>query len=130
MQKIHHTDSGQQFIDMPPISPCSSCGLCCSHFRVSFPVGEIDQQGSNINVPITFAVKLNDFRAVMKGTEQGGRCVALEGECGKEGVKCSIYANRPSVCREFPVWDEQGKVNPKCNELREKHSLTKIDNLY
>lgn len=129
-QTINKTSEGQLFFDMPTSSPCSSCGLCCTHFRVSFPMGEIADQGSTINVPIHMVEKLNDFRAVMKGTTQkNGRCIALQGECGKEGVSCKIYANRPSVCREFFVWNEQGKVNPTCNQLRLANGLPLIKDL-
>ena len=127
---ISTTDNGQVFFDMPKESPCSNCGACCTHYRVSFPMGEIEGQGSNINVPADYVLKLNDFRAVMKGTDQSDkRCIALKGVCGQAGVQCSIYQNRPSVCREYAVWDEQGKANPRCNELRAKIGLTLIEDL-
>jgi Fe-S-cluster containining protein len=55
----------------------------------------------------------------MKGTEQGGqRCVALRGELGQPGVHCAIYEHRPSPCREFPTWMEDGAPNPDCQRLR------------
>jgi hypothetical protein len=39
----------------------------------------------------------------MQGTDQKNpRCVALQGEIGQV-VRCTIYAERPSPCREFAV---------------------------
>jgi Fe-S-cluster containining protein len=59
------------------------------------------------------------LRGCMKGTEQGGqRCVALRGELGQPGIHCSIYEHRPSPCREFPTWMEDGTPNPDCQRLR------------
>jgi Fe-S-cluster containining protein len=57
----------------------------------------------------------------MQGTNQANpRCVALTGEIGKQ-VGCSIYANRPSPCREFVAGDED--VNPFCDKARAKYGL-------
>jgi Fe-S-cluster containining protein len=47
--------------------------------------------------------KLDDFRRVMKGTDQAApRCAALSGTLG-EAVNCEIYAHRPTPCRDFGV---------------------------
>lgn len=128
MQKLIKTEDNLEFYDMTDDSPCSKCGLCCKHFRVSFPIGEIDGHGSNINVPISHVVKLNDFRAVMKGTDTvEKKCIAFKEENGY--TSCAIYQNRPSGCREFPVWEKDGSVNPKCNELRKKAGLSLIQSL-
>jgi Fe-S-cluster containining protein len=54
----------------------------------------------------------------MKGSNQvPRRCTALIGEVGKQ-VACSIYENRPTPCREFAVYLDDGTPNPKCDELR------------
>ncbi len=54
----------------------------------------------------------------MKGTgSKPVRCIALEGEVGKQ-VSCSIYAQRPSPCREFDVLEADGSPNPRCAALR------------
>jgi uncharacterized protein len=120
-------EDGRSFFDMPndpKENPCSDCGLCCSHFRIGFYAGEVEG-GLGGFVPSEKVIKFNDVRAVMKGTENGGRCIALTGEIGKN-VGCSIYHNRPTPCREFPVWEENGRANAKCNELRQKHGLPTI----
>jgi Fe-S-cluster containining protein len=59
----------------------------------------------------------------MKGTLRGLiRCVALEGEIGKS-VRCRVYANRPSTCREFAVSWEEGKHHELCDRARMAHGL-------
>ncbi len=122
--KINQED-GRVFIDMAESdeNPCLDCGVCCNHFRISFYFGEMDIQEAGF-VPSEMTSKVNDFFACMKGTEAGGRCIALEGNAGEKNIRCTIYHNRPSPCREFPVWLDNGEPNPKCNELREKAGLS------
>jgi Fe-S-cluster containining protein len=108
-------------------SPCTSCGACCAHFRVSFYFGELESQPGGW-VPIALTSKVNHFRAAMKGTESGAcRCVALRGELGKPGVTCSIYPQRPSPCREFSAWDEDGRPSPNCQRLRTALGLPALE---
>lgn len=118
-------DDGRVFIDMPnnDKNPCLTCGACCNYFRISFYHGELEG-GLGGFVPNERANKLNDFFAVMKGSECGGRCNALIGEIGKE-ISCAIYSNRPTPCREFPVIVD-GKINPECNKARIKNGLKEI----
>lgn len=54
----------------------------------------------------------------MKGTDSfPPRCIALEGEVG-QAVRCSIYDQRPLVCREFNEYEPDGSPNPTCFKLR------------
>ena len=129
MQKIIQIkrvqDDNRVFIDMADddANPCKSCGVCCSHFRVSFYMGELSGSSGG-QVPAELTSKVNDFHACMKGTESGnGRCISLLGELGKPGIGCAIYANRPTPCREFPVWLDDGTPNPDCQRLRAKNGL-------
>ncbi|MEY4139674.1 MAG: hypothetical protein RLZZ371_1856 [Pseudomonadota bacterium] len=118
-------DGNRSFIDMPdsPDNPCTACGACCAKPRVSFYCGELTG-GSGGIVPADMASKVNEVIACMKGTESGnGRCIALVGELGKTGISCSIYANRPSTCREFANWLEDGSPNPDCQRLRAQIGL-------
>lgn len=102
---------------MSDTCPCLDCGACCAHFRVSFYWGEGDDAPGGC-VPVAFTEPLNLHLRCMKGTSIAPRrCEALEGEPGRQ-VSCSIYANRPTPCREFPAFLEDGMPNPKCNELR------------
>lgn len=119
-------DDGSTWIDMDDDekkNPCKSCGACCTHFRVSFYQGELDSNGGF--VPVDLVTPITPFYVAMKGTEQGGRCVSLEGEIGSH-ISCNIYHNRPSSCRLFPVWLEDGSPNPKCQELRKNLHLKPI----
>lgn len=124
------TDDNRTYIDMPDndYNPCLNCGACCSNFRVSFYHGELE---GSINgfVPLHYTEKLNPHFAVMIGTNsKKPHCVALEGNVG-EKISCKIYANRPTPCREWQVWDENGIPNPKCQELRTKYNIPLIKNL-
>ena len=103
------------------INPCFECGQCCQYFRVSFYHAEIEGNGIG-KVPLSYTTKVNDHMACMKGTKFGkGKCVALA-YSNEEGYRCSIYESRPSPCREFELY-ENGKPNPKCNELRKNIGL-------
>lgn len=111
------TEDGRIYYDMSATgNPCFNCGACCRHYRVSFYCGELDSQPGG-HVPADMTVRLTPFRACMKGTESGGgRCIAL-----LDDGRCGIYAQRPSVCREFPVFMEDGLMNPDCLRLRALH---------
>lgn len=113
-QIARHMEDGRVFFDMAEeANPCIDCNCCCIHFRVSFYQGELDTQPGG-TVPAVLTVPLTPFRVCMKGTEQGaGRCVALQAD-----GRCSIYARRPSVCREFPAFLADGSFNPECVRLR------------
>lgn len=129
IQKIQ--DDGRIFVDMKTSedNPCLHCGLCCSNFRVSFYFGEISSLHGS--VPDDMTSKVNDFYACMKGTEQGrDRCIALKGDHDAGTIRCAIYDNRPTPCREYPVWLKDGSVNPKCNELRKKNGLSMVSKAY
>lgn len=120
IQIVHRQDDDRVFIDMPdsPDNPCTSCGICCAYFRVSFYCGELSD-GLGGFVPAELTSQLTPLRACMKGTETGhGRCIALRGTLGRPGIACAIYANRPTPCREFPTWLEDGTPNPDCQRLR------------
>lgn len=130
MAEIKHIqDDGRIFIDMPndDSNPCLGCGACCTHFRISFYFGELDSQPNGF-VPTELTEKVNDFFACMKGTQAGGRCISLQGNPG-ENISCAIYHNRPTPCREFPVFMVDGTPNPKCNELRSKAGIPLIQPL-
>jgi Fe-S-cluster containining protein len=104
-------------------NPCLDCGVCCTHFRISFYWGELASAGGW--VPDEMTSRFNDRFSVMKNTEQGGKpCIALQGTVG-ECVSCSIYENRPNPCRDFPAIID-GKINPECNRLRLMKGLAPI----
>ena len=109
-----------------PDNPCTACGACCAYYRVSFYCGELSG-GSGGRVPVELTSRVSAVIACMKGTETGnGRCIALTGELGKEGISCSIYANRPTPCREFSNWLADGTPDPDCQKMRARIGLSPL----
>ncbi|MGA0090289.1 MAG: YkgJ family cysteine cluster protein [Burkholderiaceae bacterium] len=107
-------------LDLSPL--CFQCGQCCQHFRVSFYHGEVEGSAHS-GVPAELVTPISPHRVCMKGTELGGSpCVALTHNA-EEGYRCSIYANRPSPCREFNVLNDDGSENEDCKKLRLRHNL-------
>lgn len=126
-QIILKQEDGRIFYDMPEdnSNPCLSCGACCEHYRISFYFGELDVNGGC--VPSELTTKVNDFYACTIGTEYGrGRCVALTGNSSDCSISCAIYDKRPSPCREFPVYMEDGTINPECNKVRKLKGLKSL----
>ncbi len=106
-------------------SPCLSCGACCAFFRVSFYWGECQSAGGN--VPDRLTAQVSPHHACMLGTESSPtRCTALLGEVGGQ-VRCTIYDERPSPCREFAVHGENSLANEACNRARARYGLPPLD---
>ena len=107
-------------------SPCLECGACCAYYRVSFYWSEADPAVGGVTPP-EMADKLTPHHAVLRGTElPPRRCVALAGEIGKD-VSCTIYALRPSPCRELqPSWAD-GARNERCDRARVAHGLPPLE---
>lgn len=118
LHTVIHTEDNRVFYDMPETSPCSNCGACCRHFRVSFYQGELNSFPGGF-VPVEMTSPVTPFLVCMQGTETGGgRCIALQAD-----NRCAIYANRPTPCREFPVYMEDGSLNPQCLKLRAQFGI-------
>ncbi len=104
------------------LNPCVTCGACCAHYRVSFHWSEADATLGGVT-PEPLTVKLTAHHAALRGTEHAPpRCVALVGNIGKR-VDCSIYALRPSPCRELQASWSNGKRNDRCDQARAAHGL-------
>ena len=105
--------------------PCLSCGACCAYFRVSFYWAEADPfvSGGADPVPAALTEPLTPARLAMRGTSaHAPRCVALEGMVGS-AVRCGIYPQRPSPCRELNASWEFGEPSPGCDRARAAHGL-------
>lgn len=102
-------------------NPCLSCGACCAAFRVVFYWAEgADGDGS---VPVHLTQDFNQFLRCMQGTNCAApHCVALDGEIG-QAVRCTIYPDRPSPCRDFAPAGEKGEPNERCDRARAKFGL-------
>ena len=62
----------------------------------------------------------------MRGTDtRSPRCNALEGKIGVQ-VRCGIYANRPSPCREFAPYAPVGIGDDACARARRRHGLAPL----
>jgi Fe-S-cluster containining protein len=104
------------------IHPCQHCGACCASFRVAFHWMETEPSMEG-RVPAAFTEKFGLHRVAMRGTQTyAPRCVALQGEVGDE-VRCSIYAQRPSVCRDLQAAWEHGEPSAQCDKARKRYGL-------
>jgi len=93
--------------------PCLDCGACCATYRVSFHWAEPDSRG----LPDHLLEPLTPAYACMAGTNRADpRCVALDGQVGV-AVRCTVYADRPSGCRELQPGED------KCLRARQRHAL-------
>ncbi len=102
-------------------NPCLTCGACCAFFRVSFFWGECASTGGS--VPDDLTVQISPYHVAMKGTEANpARCVSLLGEVGC-GVRCTMYEQRSSSCRDFEASWADGQHNPRCDAARAAHGL-------
>lgn len=104
------------------LNPCLTCGACCAFYRVSFYWRERSDFQTD-GVPEELCEDLNQFRCVMKGTNQPSpRCIALLGTIGKH-VFCKIYNRRPAVCREIEPSYKNGYPEIKCDKARLAYGL-------
>ena len=103
---------------------CQSCGLCCCHplTKADGPITGNSEFTHWSSESVTYrwwhGEEITDTQTGfwMRRTWDG-KCIALEGALG-EKVKCSIYEDRPSVCRQFEAGSEA------CLHLREKARKT------
>ncbi|MBL8385734.1 MAG: YkgJ family cysteine cluster protein [Burkholderiales bacterium] len=94
-------------------SPCRACGACCATYRVSFYWAEAAARG----LPPDRVEKAAPLIACMAGTNTAQpRCAALDGTIGRV-VRCTLYAHRPTPCREVQPGDD------KCAQARARHGL-------
>ncbi|QWT45997.1 YkgJ family cysteine cluster protein [Azospira inquinata] len=110
------------------LSPCQRCGACCAAYRVDFHPAELagGAYAWGEGVPRELTVPVTAQLVRMAGTDaQPPRCVALEGEVGV-AVGCSLYASRPSPCREFNPLAEVGVTDEACARARRRHGLAPL----
>ncbi len=106
---------------MSRANACISCGACCAYFRVSFHWSE--QVSGGGSVPDHLTVPINQHLSCMKGTQsRPARCTALVGTIGEQ-VRCTIYEQRSTTCREFEMSGEAGRYNPECDKARAAWNL-------
>ncbi len=97
--------------------PCMSCGACCNYFKIQFHRYECLSENRLVPEELTYPV-INSDKLVMIGTnKKDPRCIALQGVVGQK-VKCSIYENRPTCCRDFTASYDEGVPNFRCDQAR------------
>lgn len=104
------------------IHPCLTCGVCCQNYRVEFSIYELQSMGGT--VPDHLAHEAGGNRARMNGTQHRPvRCVALGPlpDVGADCVGCTIYAQRPRPCRDFPF------ASYGCHDTRAQFGLPPLE---
>ena len=91
---------------------CQSCGACCHNHLSNVRQGLDDYDEVNVRSPLleddeiahkyTFVRKGKHY---MRMVSDKPRCIALEGTVG-ERVGCTVYSQRPSICRQFEAASE------------------------
>lgn len=92
------------------VSPCNTCGACCS-YSADWPRFTIEEEDALDRLPHDL---VNDSLSGMRCN--GVRCSALLGTVAV-ATSCSIYADRPVVCRACQPADDA------CNIARQAHGL-------
>lgn len=106
----------------PASHPCLRCGACCASFRVAFHWSEAQPHASD-GPPAPLTVALRHHELAMRGSDRPPhRCAALTGDVGR-ATHCTIYAQRPSPCRDLAAAWEHGAPSPQCDRARAVHGL-------
>ena len=104
------------------VHPCQRCGACCASFRVAFDWSEAQPANAG-GLPEAFVEPLRRHELALRhDPAMPMRCVALAGVVG-EHVHCTVYARRPSPCRDLGAAWEHGQPSPQCDRARAKHGL-------
>ena len=94
-------------------TPCTSCGACCD-YSSEWPRFSTEEDAEIERIPINLvAPSGSGMRCI------GNRCAALSGIVGAR-TACTIYENRPHVCRACQPGDEE------CHMARRRHGLPEL----
>jgi Fe-S-cluster containining protein len=89
-------------------SPCTTCGACCA-YSAEWPRFTCEEEDAIARLPESL-VTLSGMRC------EGDRCAALSGIVGVATL-CTVYADRPDVCRACEPGDDA------CQMARERYGL-------
>jgi Fe-S-cluster containining protein len=100
-----------------PVPECTICGVCCNYYMI-VPVSPSESEVLDECVEVILdgvepAAAID--RALLRDAETGN-CRNLDGTLGSL-VGCTIYENRPHVCRDFDAGSD------RCRELRRMYGL-------
>ena len=82
---------------------CSNCGVCCTETRMLLAERDINRL-VNRGFSKSFFVKFNK-QGYAQLKNRGGYCVFYDAK----NRRCSVYVDRPSGCRVYPVILEENK---------------------
>jgi uncharacterized protein len=94
-------------------SPCNTCGACCA-YSAAWPRFTLEDDAAIARLPQEL---VDDGMRGMRCA--GARCSALAGEVGV-ATSCTVYADRPDVCRECQPGDDA------CAMARRRYGLPPI----
>ena len=103
---------------------CQSCGACCVQFgphdgnAYVYLDRQEARQMRSLGLPVIEQSMGSSWLTAEAHEGSGGRvaCVAFIGRLG-DSCGCSIYADRPGICRTFEVGEQL------CKEAREQAGL-------
>jgi Fe-S-cluster containining protein len=95
-----------------PLS-CQSCAACCRHAYDLVPLGK-REPARRLHPEL---VETDGNLVHLRRDPAGQRCAALSGPA-QGPYACSIYADRPRTCRDFPLG------GTTCLEARRRVGLT------
>ena len=88
---------------------CQKCGFCC---QLDVKVGNEDIERIRKVIPYSFTDERDDGVFLAK---TGVHCTFFSNNI------CSVYENRPDVCRSFP-FEKDGQMSGKCRQRQDFHS--------
>lgn len=94
-------------------SPCQACGACCAYSR-EWPRFSMESEAQIARIPPDLVDPSGSGMLA-----RGDRCAALAGEVGV-ATACTIYADRPEVCRTCEPGDDA------CTMARARHALPSL----
>ena len=87
-------------VETQPAVTCANCAACCCQLEVILL--------SDTGVPKRY-IDIDEWGGEVMLRLDDGWCVALD----RDSMLCTIYENRPRVCREFEM------ASPECIEERQ-----------
>jgi Fe-S-cluster containining protein len=97
---------------------CQKCGACCRGLDVLLTDAEADQFESRpdlVRLTVLYQPRAGLAARFLKRDAQTDTCLALGGRFGD--CACTIYAQRPYLCRELQPGD------PHCLEARRREGF-------
>ncbi len=99
-----------------PVPECTTCGICC-FLPLIVPVSRAESERLTSYCEVLLDGSEDEIAVDrMLSRAEDGRCRNLEGTLG-ENIGCSIYEDRPQVCRDFEAGSD------RCHEYRRMFGL-------